>query len=218
MVQWLNTAFYGFDNSMFYFVHDMAKVAGGFFTPFFSFITLFGEKGLFFIVLSVALMLFKKTRRVGIAMLIAIGVGVLFSNLVIKKLVSRPRPYAADEVYMQFNELVGGKREKDFSFPSGHSTIAMTVMMAMFLTCNKKWSWVGFVLAFLMGLSRIYFVVHYTTDVIGGLAIGAISGTIAYFIVKGIYKAVKKHQQNGFCKFMLNADLIEAFRKCKAKK
>lgn len=213
MSVWLNTAFYGFDNLIFNSMHGLAKAAGGFFTPFFTFITFFGEKGLFFIVLSVILLLFKNTRRTGLTMLVAIGLGALMTNVIIKNAVARPRPYAASEEYFSFNQLVGGRRESEFSFPSGHVTVTMTAMTALFFSASKKWSWVGFIFTFLMGLSRIYLVVHYATDVVGAIIVGLIAGVIAFYIVKGVYKILQKNTEKGFCKFMLTADLIKAIKK-----
>ena len=64
-----------------------------------------------------------------------------------------------------------------------------------------------------MGLSRIYLMVHYTTDVIAGLIVGGIAGIIGYFIVKLIYNLVNKYKEKKFCKFLLKADIINIFKK-----
>ena len=42
------------------------------------------------------------------------------------------------------------------------------------------------VFAFLMGLSRIYLVVHYPSDVLGGLLVGTIAGIIATLIASNL--------------------------------
>ena len=64
-----------------------------------------------------------------------------------------------------------------------------------------------------MGLSRIYLVVHYSTDVIGGLIVGGISAVIGYFVVKYIYKYINKNPDKPFCKFIINADIKDVFSK-----
>jgi len=69
-----------------------------------------------------------------------------------------------------------------------------------------------------MGLSRIYLVAHYTTDVIAGLLVGALSGVASYFITKLIYKIINKHKEKKFCKFVLEFDIIKLFKKDKADK
>ena len=146
-------------------------------------------------------------------MLIAIGLGALLTNVILKNAVARQRPYVQSEIYAQFHQLVGGKIESDLSFPSGHTTVTMTSMTALFLVCNKKWSWVGFVFTALMGFSRVYLIVHYPTDVFAAIIVGAITGTAAYFIVKGIYSVIKSKQHNKFCYYFLNFDLINLFKK-----
>ena len=60
---WLNTAFAGFDEAVATAIHQLYVAAGWFFTPFLSFISLLGKGGIFLILLSIALMLFRKTRR-----------------------------------------------------------------------------------------------------------------------------------------------------------
>ena len=68
------------------------------------------------------------------------------------------------------------------SFPSGHMTAAMAASTAVFLRGNRKISWTVFFFAVLMGLSRIYLSVHYTTDVLGAVITGGIGGVLGYFI------------------------------------
>ena len=208
MAGWLNRAFYNFDSSILSTMHSLAKNAGGFFTPFLKFVSLLGEGGIFFIILSVCLMLFSKTRKVGFSMLLAVGVGALFTNVIIKNAVARQRPYTVEE-FKGFWQFVLGKEQSEFSFPSGHTTVTMTSMTALFLSCNKKWSWVGFIGVLLMGFSRVYLIVHYPSDIIGGVIVGGISGTIAFFIARCLFKVIESHPENKFCKFVLNASLIK---------
>ncbi len=215
MANWLNSTFYSFDNSVFNFMNNFALKAGGFFTPFFKVVSFFGESGIFFIALSLVFILFKKTRRFGFGMLLAVGVGALFTNVIIKNAVARPRPFTRDE-YKGFWLLVSGKEQSEYSFPSGHTTVTTTSMTFMFLHCNKKWSWVGFIAVFLMAFSRVYLIVHYTTDVIGGMIVGGTAGTIAYFLNKLIYKYLEKYGYKKFCHFALNADIIDLFKKEKS--
>ena len=58
--EWLNETFYAFDAAILGFYHSLAEWGGGFFTPFMKFISLLGEKGLFFILIALSLMLFSK--------------------------------------------------------------------------------------------------------------------------------------------------------------
>ena len=89
---WLNTAFAGFDEAVATAIHQLYVAAGWFFTPFLSFISLLGKGGIFLILLSIVLMLFRKTRRYGTTMLLALAIGALVTNVCFKPLVARPRP------------------------------------------------------------------------------------------------------------------------------
>lgn len=54
--------------------------------------------------------------------------------------------------------------------------------MGLFLTFNKKWSWSFLLIPFLMGYTRIYFFVHYASDIVGGLAVGFSCGALSLLI------------------------------------
>lgn len=193
IAQWLNTFFAEFDKAIFTFGHNLHQSAGGFLDTFFGLITRLGDGGIFFIILGVIFLLFKKTRKAGLGMLLALLIGALFTNLVLKELVARPRPYVDESnIFHQWWLDVGHGIESEFSFPSGHTTASFAAMGAFFAFLNKKWSWLGLVLATLIAFSRIYIVVHYPSDILGGIVVGVASAVIAYFITNAISKKIKK--------------------------
>ncbi len=192
MAEWLNRAFYSFDFALLEFGHNMHVSAGGFFDWFMKFVTVFGDGGIILILISLGLIAFKKTRKIGITMFGAIAIGAIITNLTIKPLVARPRPFADEtSIFHTWWVAVGSVQESEFSFPSGHSTASMAAMMAFFLAGNKKYSWTGFIAALLIGFSRIYLCVHYPSDVLFGFIVGIIAGTLAYLIVWLLYKYLK---------------------------
>lgn len=215
MAEWLNTAFSGFDAGLFNFTHGLAKAAGGFFTPVFTFIAFLGDTGWIFLATALILMLFAKTRRVGVCMLLAVACGAVITNLVLKNVVNRPRPFLANQEYKAFWEYVGSPFEDESSFPSGHTTAAMAAMTALFLTCNKKWSWIGFIGALVMGFDRVYLVVHYGSDVLAGFIAGAIGAVAAFYLTKWIFNLLDKYKEKKFCVSALSFDIIEFFKKGK---
>ena len=162
---------------------------GKFFTPIFKVITLSGNFGAIFIVLSVLFLIFKRTRRLGVVSLLALGFGMLFTNIILKPVVARPRPFADEtsEFYALWKSA-GALAESGFSFPSGHTTASTAFCTALFFCLNKKYSWLLFLIPLVMGLTRIYFMVHYFTDVLGGLAVGFVAGLISYLIISLIIK------------------------------
>lgn len=181
---WLNTTFASFDLGVARAVHSLAEAAEGFFTPFFNFVSLLGKYGIFLIIVALLLTIYKPTRRFGTAMCFGLAIGTLLTNCVFKVLVARPRPFA-DEAseYYRIWQSVGMALEHDKSFPSGHMTAASSSAVALFLSSRKKKTgWLFLLFAVLMGISRIYLGVHYTTDVIGGFLVGTLSAVIGYII------------------------------------
>ena len=150
--------------------------------------------------LLIFLCMYKKTRRIGIALVLALLIGALISNAALKPLIARERPYTAlagDAEFMGWFSGAGSVRAADssYSFPSGHMT-SFTAMAAVLLIAHlrsgrkaaKAVCWVFPVLAALFGLSRVYLMVHYMTDIIGGAVIGAAAGVLGYFIADMVYK------------------------------
>ena len=195
---WLNAVFAGFDASVAVMIHKLYELCGVFFTPFLEFISVLGDGGIFLIVLSLIFMLFRPTRRYGLAILLSIGIGALITNLWLKPWICRPRPYTDEgSVFHQLWITMGQHSESDKSFPSGHTTAAFSAMTAVFLVGNKRISWIAFIFGILMGISRIYLAVHYASDVLGGILVGLIAGSIGFFISSRIpasfynYKFIK---------------------------
>lgn len=215
MANWLNQAFFSFDKGAFIVMNNLQKVAGGFFSPFCEFISFFGDGGIFLIILSLVLMLFRKSRKVGVSMLLAIGVGALFTNVILKNVVARERPFNASPLYHAFWLDAGASSVSEFSFPSGHTTVVMTSMTALFLSTNKKKSWTAYLFVLLTGFARVYLIVHYLTDVLAGLLIGFASGIIGYYLGKAIFNCFEKHSEKKACYFLLNADLMNLIKKKK---
>ena len=186
---WLNTSMASFDESITASVHKLFEMAGGVLSPLMNCISLLGKGGIFLILLSLALVLFYRTRRFGTAMIIGLALGAIFVNLFLKVVIARPRPYADVEgFYYPLWVMMGQHIESDMSFPSGHTNAAFAAMVPLFILGNKKVSWLAIVFGILMGISRIYLVVHYPTDVLGGLITGTIAGIVGTLIAINIPK------------------------------
>lgn len=151
-----------------------------------AFITSLGNAGIIWIVLAVVLLILPKTRKTGIIVAAALLMDLILCNLILKNLVARVRPY---DVNTAIAILI--KKPLDFSFPSGHTAASFAAMTALFLAKMKK-AWIAaLVLAVLIAFSRLYFYMHYPTDVLGGAVVGILSGIIGYAIVEKIDKRRK---------------------------
>ena len=148
-------------------------------------ITLLGDAGIFWIAIAVALLFFKKTRRVGLGMGIALLMGLILCNLTLKPLCQRPRPY--DYQYDVFGKVIPLliERQHDFSFPSGHTIASFEAAFVIWLN-HKKWGIGALVLASLIAFSRLYLYVHYPTDVLASVVLGICLAALGNLLVRRI--------------------------------
>ncbi len=148
-------------------------------TPIMKFITHLGDKGIFWILLAVILLFFKKTRPLGIMAGIGLAFSVLINNVLIKPNVGRIRPY---EVIQGLQLLI--EKQHDPSFPSGHSGASFAAAVVFLVKGPKKLGIPAIIVAFLIAFSRLYVGVHYPTDVIAGIITGTFCAIIAMMIWK----------------------------------
>lgn len=185
-------------------MNNLLNHTNGFFTPIFKVITLFGNSGIGFIILALILFLFKKTRKPAFCMLIAFLIGYISFELALKNIVRRPRPFKDTEsIYYTFWQQAGSLKQSGFSFPSGHTTVAVEFAVVLFWFGNKKYSWVYFIIPLIMAMTRTYFMVHYLTDVLGGLMAGCISVGIMFIIHHFLEKTKWYEQLMNFNNFFL---------------
>ena len=144
-----------------------------------------GSYGQIWVLTGIALLLFKKTRAAGAAVLISYVCVFLFGQYFLKNLVSRPRPCQIDQA---FPLLV--KRPSSSSFPSTHSAWAFAGATAIYLNHKKAGIAVYFAAA-LIAFSRLYLFVHFPTDVLAGAVFGVIMGILAVKLYRWIESRYK---------------------------
>lgn len=171
--------------------------AAHFMDLFWTFITHLGDDGIFWIAVGLVLCIFRKTRKIGIASLIALGCASLMNSIILKDLFDRARPYIMDPANwervatdgwmykMPFEHL----KETSVSFPSGHTASSFAAAIGIFYIDKKKGVF-PLVLAALIGFSRIYIHVHYPSDVFGGVITGVVFGFLACVIVFKVFGKV----------------------------
>lgn len=154
-------------------------------TPIMKFITSLGNAGIFWIILTIVLLCFKKTRKAGIMSAMALVFSLLINNCLLKPTIARTRPYVA---ISDLKCIV--KPEKDFSFPSGHTGASFASGFTLLRNLPKKAGIPLFILAFLIAFSRLYVGVHYPTDVLGGMVTGITCGILACCLYPLVEKKV----------------------------
>ena len=130
-----------------------------------SFFTHLGDMGFLWISIGLLMLFFKKTRKHGIILLMSIGICALVSLVIMKPFFGRMRPYEVRGIQPKIAPPGGS------SFPSGHTASSFGAAYAVYL-CDKKMGIGAFTVAAVIAFSRMYFLVHYPTDIIMGVFVG----------------------------------------------
>lgn len=131
-----------------------------------------GAHGEIWIAFTVVLLAFRRTRRAGLAMALALGLYMISGHFLLKPLFARPRPC---DVRPEMLTLVA--RPHGWSFPSGHTSSAFAAAFALWRQ-NHRLGTPALVLAAFIGFTRLYLYVHFPTDVLGGIALGLAVGAL----------------------------------------
>lgn len=112
--------------------------------------------------------------RRGAVLLLVVMAGAGILDVLLKQLYARTRPLPLFDFY---------PAPRSYSFPSGHALFATCFFGGVAVLASHRarhpaarvalWV-VAFLLAALIGISRIYLGVHYPSDVLGGLAAGTV--------------------------------------------
>ena len=145
-----------------------------FVTPIAKFITNFGG-AIFLSIATVMLFLLIKNKKIGLSIISNIVI-ITILNQLLKRILQRPRP-------TEFRIV----EETGYSFPSGHSMVSMAFYGYLIYLIYRyikskyvKWTLITIlsILICLIGISRIYLGVHYTSDVLGGFLL-----SISYLVI-----------------------------------
>lgn len=185
--------------------------------------TYLGEAGAMWIVLSIVLAIFAKTRKTGFTMMLSMIITVIVGNVILKNCFARFRPCwtivgFSDGSFFNGEEFFNSIKyhvsiPNDYSFPSGHTMNGITASMCiLFCTIkNKKNILLGVgsvVLACIIAFSRMYLLVHWPTDIMVGALVGLIFAIISFFVIdkklwpyidkacNNLKKAIDRKKQN----------------------
>ena len=174
-----------FDTQILIFLQEIIR--NDIINPIMKIITRLGDGGVFWILLTVVLLIIPKTRKLGICSAFSLLLSVIICNVVLKNLFGRIRPYEViDGLYL----LTGIKEASDPSFPSGHTSSSFAAALSIFLASTKKQKmftvWL-LILAALISFSRLYIGIHYPTDVFASMVLSIGLAFLGTFLGKKLY-------------------------------
>ena len=127
----------------------------------------------------VASVVVAATRRFWLAANLAItGIGVWLAARWIKYQVGRERPAdLLDGVNLR------GPHDNGLGFVSGHAAVAVAIATMIIPYLDRRVRWVAWLVAALVGVSRLYVGAHLPFDVIGGAALGWAAGSLVHLLL-----------------------------------
>lgn len=117
----------------------------------------------------------------------------IITYLPLKHTIKRPRPYdKLENVHTGHLETAS-----KYSFPSGHSTLATGITTLLIFRYPQPEIYIpALSWAFLAGYSRIYYGLHYPSDVLAGMAIGFCAGILVHHFEEEIINSKQKFLGN----------------------
>ena len=147
-----------------------------------AFISRLSDHGEIWILFAALLLLFRRQRRFGLSAACALILDLVSCNLILKPLIGRVRPFAFRPDLALLVPPPG-----DASFPSGHTAAAFAVVFALRAAGSPLWL-PALILAAATAFSRLYLYVHWPTDILGGVLLGAAVGWAGAAIAKAAFR------------------------------
>lgn len=141
------------------------------------------------LLLSIILAIIRKTRRIGITLLLCIVIGTLASGYFKGYVIDNPRP-DLEFLGSKFPYAIGQDTfviGTNGSFPSGHTTRAAIVAFVIGYALSEKFPrgrYLIWLFPVLESISRVYVLEHYPMDVFGGTVFGIIIANLVSKKVK----------------------------------
>ena len=146
------------------------------------FVSGLSDHGEVWILFAALLLLIRRQRAYGLSAACALTLDLIACNIVLKPLIGRLRPFAFRPDLSLLVPPPG-----DASFPSGHTAAAFAVVFALKTAGSPLWR-PALALAAVTAFSRLYLYVHWPTDVLGGILLGAAVGWAGARLAKALLK------------------------------
>ena len=179
-------------------VKFMQSLRNDFLDIFFTVVTMFGEE--IFLVLILVVIYFMVDKKFGEFLGFSLLSSLVINN-VIKDIVKAPRPFQVD------SDIVNLRPETStgYSFPSGHTQGASTMMYSLSIYKEKTWLYVATgVIIPLVALSRMYIGVHFLRDVLTSILLSVLISHLAKYLF------LKFHQKRIYV-YLIVAGIVSPF-------
>lgn len=145
------------------------------------FVSSLSNHGEIWILSAAILLLLRRQRKYGVSAACALILDLVACNMLLKPLIGRARPFPLRPDLPLLVPPPG-----DASFPSGHTASAFAVVFALRTAGSPLWL-PALALAVLTAFSRLYLYVHWPSDILGGILLGAAVGWAGAELAKTAY-------------------------------
>lgn len=157
------------------------KLKNRYFDRLMPIITHCNDYGAIYVFLICSLMLLKVRTDIATKLIVALALGFLLGEGLIKHLIVRNRP-----IYHNSDCKSLVKIPKTSSFLSGHTTSSFAVF-SVFWGLDSSFGYVFLIIAILIAFSRMYLYLHYPTDILGGMLLGIFCGKLVFTLYNSNY-------------------------------
>ena len=165
-----------------------AHLRCGFLDAVLPLITRTADHGELWIILALVLLAIRSQRKYGAAVACGLVLDLVSCNLLLKPLVGRIRPFAVNAaVELLVNAPL------DASFPSGHTAASFAAVFALKAAGSPLWK-PALAVAVVIAFSRLYLYVHWPSDVLAGVLLGAAVGWAGAKLAKKAGKIIEKRK------------------------
>ena len=167
---------------------------------FFKYITYLGD-GVTALLIALILLIFRLDY--GLISVIGFTLSAMTTQILkrfVFEEVQRPFLVFKEQIDMgQWHLIDGVEMHQLYSFPSGHTTSIFSICILLSLILNqKKYNYFFFLIAFLVGVSRVYLSQHFLIDVFVGSLIGSTITIFTFLFLRNRLNGLKKHSLLGF--------------------
>lgn len=128
-----------------------------------------------YVVFLIIFVIFAVFKRKFLLQLVSASLLVFILTKVIKLSFARPRPFTE----LGFTPLVA---ETGFSFVSGHTLFMFALLPVFYFVFRKKGAILWLILSIIVAISRLYFGVHYPSDVLASIVLGTLIGRLVLYL------------------------------------